>query len=712
MGGMDITGKVNIHNKFDIVVRDAKTGEQKECYEAYNIVKNYCYDRILNDPTSLWKYIAYGSGTGTPSPTNSTLFNFLGSVPATRDSLTYGMPTTVAVFTGRIASNQAVGQLITEIGLAASSSSSSILTHALIKDSAGNPIAIQKTDQDIIDIYATVYFNLEDLSATYGDNVQWVDPQDNAIIQRLLGNSPSHVSYLYGEIADHEDIFYLGRNLGYTYSTSVNVPNRNILLPTTRFNESTANDAIKGMKVLGAVDIKFPVQNIWNGFQFDNIEVATGDGSKTEFSLPWDNIRPGTLQVFVDGTPVTPVEVSENKLRAPLIAADGFGGLPMMSSMSWQPNGNYVAIGTWDGKLRIYKISPTGRITMTDSIQYTNKRVLGVDFTSDFRVLVVVTSDGVFTVYDFDPVAGTIGSQSYTAGAGMSQLASSAMTNLNNLRVAPGNKVVILYSNNDFVSGKRFATVSLDTTLKRYGDLVQFANVPFDKNCDISADGRALLIPNAASIINFDPETGTVGTSKSLGQFNIDAYDSSVIHPLKLGVAMAKYNSYDYTSNIAFGALDTDLNPSGNRFYSTASNISEVNYTGITHIRFSPDGTFLAAGRGQSSIMIHEVDFTARTANFIGAQAYLVNNISRPYGSEPVRMIWPTNDVVVAYVHDKNNSSNSSFYSYKIIRGPKYHFKLPTPPAPGAKVTASFAVDYIPKTSDYVLDISASVQFM
>ena len=469
---------------------------------------------------------------------------------------------------------------------------------------------------------------------------------------------------------------------------------------------------IKGMRVLGAVDIKFPVQNIWSGFQFDNVDVATGDGSKDTFSLPWDNIRPGTLRVFVDGTPVTPVEVHEDKLRAPLIAADGFGGLPMMSGMSWQPNGNYVAIGTWDGKLRIYKISPTGRITMTDSIQYTNKRVLGVDFTSDFKVLVVVTSDGVFAVYDFDPVAGTIGSQSYTAGAGMSQLVSSAMTNLSNLRVVPGDKVVILYSNKDFVSGKGFATVSLDTTLKRYGDLVQFANIQFDSSCDISADGRALLIPKAASIINFDPETGTVGASKSLGQFYINAYDSCAIHPLKLGVAMADDSSYDRKDNVAFGALDTNLNPSGDRFYSTTSNISGATYMGVTHIRFSPDGTFLATGQRQFIIMIHEVDFTARTANFIGAQVYLVNNIKNTYSAEPVRMIWPTNDVVVAYVHDNNNSSDSSFYSYKIIRGPKYHFKLPTPPAPGAKVTASFAVDYIPKTSNYVLDISASIQFM
>ena len=241
---MDISVKVKVHNKFDIIVRDAKTGEQKEHYEAYNIVKNQCYDTILSNPTVLWRYIAYGSGTGTPDPTKNTLLNFLGSVPATRDSLTYGMPTTVAVFTGRIAANEAVGKLITEIGLAESMYANSILTHALIKDSAGKPIAIQKTDQDIVDIYATVYFNLEDLSATYGNNVRWVDPQYNAIIRRLSGPNTSRISdatLLYGEIADHEDIFYLGKDLGYTYRTSVDVPNRKILLPTTRFDESTAN---------------------------------------------------------------------------------------------------------------------------------------------------------------------------------------------------------------------------------------------------------------------------------------------------------------------------------------------------------------------------------------------------------------------------------------------------------------------------------------
>lgn len=708
---MDISSKVNIHNKFDIVVKDAKTGEQKERYETYNIVKDYCYDRILRYPSDLWRYIAYGSGTGTPDPTTRTLLNFLGSVSARRDSLTYGIPTTIAVYTGRIAANQAVGQLITEIGLASDSYSNAILTHALIKDSAGNPIAIQKTDQDIIDIYATVYFNLEDLSATYGDNVRWVDPEYNAIIKRLLGSSFSHRTYLYRDVAGHDDIFYFGREISSTSEVSTDVENKKMLLPAVRFDESTANGAIKGIRVLNAVDIKFPVQNIWNGFQFDNIDVATGDGSTVDFSLPWDNIRPGTLQVFVDGAQVTPVEIHEDKFSVPVMAADILRNLPRMSSMSWQQNGNYVAIGTIDNKLRIYKISSTGRITMTDSIQYTDKHVIGVDFTSDFKTLVVATSDGAFTIYDFDPVAGTIGSQSYTAGAAASQLTSSAMAKLNNLRVVPGDKVVILYSNNDFVTGNKFATVSLDTTLKRYGDLVQFANINFNKNCDISPDGRTLLVSTSGYplIINFDPETGTVGTSRTLDHVGY-GYNMCVIHPQKLGAAYVTTTGDDstVTSYLKFGALDENLNPSGSVFYSTSAG-DGIDYLYLRDAKFSPDGTLIAVGKYYTEIMIHEVDFATRSANFLGKQYVLPNNMSIMPNTKVLR--WPTNDVIVAYVQG-DDVNDASFYSYKIVRGPKYHFKLPTPPAPGAKITASFAVDYIPKTSDYVLDISASVQLM
>lgn len=53
-----------------------------------------------------------------------------------------------------------VGARITEVGFGYSTSSGSAVTHSMLKDSEGNQIAIEKTDTDVLTIYATFYLTL------------------------------------------------------------------------------------------------------------------------------------------------------------------------------------------------------------------------------------------------------------------------------------------------------------------------------------------------------------------------------------------------------------------------------------------------------------------------------------------------------------------------------------------------------------------------
>ena len=57
----------------------------------------------------------------------------------------------------QLSETTAVGETITEVGIGYGSSSTSLATHAMLKDMNGNPISIEKTDTDIINIYATVF---------------------------------------------------------------------------------------------------------------------------------------------------------------------------------------------------------------------------------------------------------------------------------------------------------------------------------------------------------------------------------------------------------------------------------------------------------------------------------------------------------------------------------------------------------------------------
>lgn len=174
--------RLDIHNRFDLVLTDATTGAIKQTAKAENLVCDtflpYCamgdiivssYNR--NQPGM--RSIVLGTGTGTPSVTDRVLFNMLVAY--------YGIPTSPGwtqkrlnentySFTATVTADENTANgLLTEIGLGEShaysstdygwstSSSTGIYTHALFTDSEGNPITIKKTNADRLTITATIY---------------------------------------------------------------------------------------------------------------------------------------------------------------------------------------------------------------------------------------------------------------------------------------------------------------------------------------------------------------------------------------------------------------------------------------------------------------------------------------------------------------------------------------------------------------------------
>ena len=79
---MKIKEKAVLHNRFDIKVVDAKTGKVKQTAVGFNVITNYYFNsRLTASPlsktTDLFRYIAIGTGTGTPKVTDTALFSHL-----------------------------------------------------------------------------------------------------------------------------------------------------------------------------------------------------------------------------------------------------------------------------------------------------------------------------------------------------------------------------------------------------------------------------------------------------------------------------------------------------------------------------------------------------------------------------------------------------------------------------------------------------------
>ena len=172
---------VTIHNRFDVVLTDAKTGKVKQTAKAENLVCNtflpHCamgemITSQYNRNQSGMRSIVLGTGTGTPSVTDTRMFNQIASyvgIPKRPGWTRTRIDAHTSSYTATVTAdeNTANGNL-TEIGLGESHAYDSetygwesytvgIYTHALFTDSEGNPITITKTNADRLTITATIY---------------------------------------------------------------------------------------------------------------------------------------------------------------------------------------------------------------------------------------------------------------------------------------------------------------------------------------------------------------------------------------------------------------------------------------------------------------------------------------------------------------------------------------------------------------------------
>lgn len=328
---------LNIHNRFDIEVIDASTGEVKEKAEAYNIIKNNLWSRLFSKNT-WFNYIHYGSGEGVPDPTDPGLFHEIGN-GAVGGTTVKSFPAEGYAYCRKsiqLAPTTAVGSTITEVGIGFDAGVSSLCTHAMLQDMNGNPISITKTDTDIINIYATIYLHWNPDGYDNG-KIKIVFPSSgtigNGLLSGLIGLSQimaGNGMFFSGPptvIFEADDDWYGNDAPSHGVSMSTNAEAKTITYTVSRINVGNWNfptgiksfgfgatlDATLGYYTRSTVYPNIMVLSGGTGMPGSDITgeaVATGDGTTVDFNTKFP--FPKNAIVYVDGVPAADVTVEED----------------------------------------------------------------------------------------------------------------------------------------------------------------------------------------------------------------------------------------------------------------------------------------------------------------------------------------------------------------------------------------------------------------
>lgn len=304
-----------IHNRFLVEVIDADTGEVKQKAQAFNTV----LDKWWDYPDTEIDFIAYGRGSGTPSPKDTALFSQIS-----RSSITMQVDTSTLIqgyisCSGSIqlGPSTSVGETITEVGLCKYYTSGNTLypvlvTHAMLQDMNGNPISILKTNTDIINIYGTVFLHFDPVGYQGGSILQ---ADTSGFLGRFCGGYASQSD---NKIKMYGSALFNNDSTGESSAPAVSAgtptwdkSTKTYKIPFGRAAVTTANVAgglcmlyfVNHSVILGSKAAEFFTIHPTGLSSILGEAVGTGDGETSQFQTKFN--FPLNATVYVDGVAKT-----------------------------------------------------------------------------------------------------------------------------------------------------------------------------------------------------------------------------------------------------------------------------------------------------------------------------------------------------------------------------------------------------------------------
>lgn len=304
--------KAEIHNRFDVEVIDSITGKIKQRAQAENIICSQLWTTMLTSGGQFFSHIHYGSGSGTPSAADTSLFTYVSAVSVSNFIFDADNAAGVYSAKGKISLSEttAVGVTLTEVGIGSGSNSSKLCTHAMLKDMNGNQISITKTNTDIINIYATVFLHRGFVQGINSGLTFMLDTSlpDNSytnsgLIKWLLGTTtfPQTAVFAYCNGNLKTSASYIQSN----YPTpSWNASTKTLTLKDVRLGAGTANIS-GGIKSINFCDLITLYSGVgwYPGTTISGEAIGTGDGSAKDYITKFGDIS--AAKIYVDGVQVT-----------------------------------------------------------------------------------------------------------------------------------------------------------------------------------------------------------------------------------------------------------------------------------------------------------------------------------------------------------------------------------------------------------------------
>lgn len=287
---MNIEANIKFKNNYRLQHIDTITGETLHDLEFHNVVLDQIIDAVSGRGDS---GIAIGNGSGIPSASDTQLFHEIKKFIGRYDGVTGKWSkkndnTLLFSVSVTIPANASEVYDISEVGVCFCNDT--LVTHALILDSEGNPITVKKKDTDKIILNCELYvtfesegienFNIDGFLASSGGTLG---------IQYIFGAATSLEAQRVSTITDYN--IYLHCPSTYELPGSHFVADKNAKTITVNFGPSRMPEFsmptyIKGITFGKLGTIKLPNEAIFPRYKVSNITVGIGDGETTKFKCP------------------------------------------------------------------------------------------------------------------------------------------------------------------------------------------------------------------------------------------------------------------------------------------------------------------------------------------------------------------------------------------------------------------------------------------